>query len=184
MLVPPKLRGSPTAPHSRRLEGHLRHRWQHSNSRRAHPPHCLHARAHPAWWRGNGAGCLRAGQVSCTLNTDRTRDSAGRKVGLRTTRKGEPPHPAVTNPIPLPRASLSFLVKQPGGLGCKLHSKCSKSERVVRSWSGLKCCTARTVRCAAIEVRRAAAFHADVQRVPELRFSASQEDFSVFQQMA
>ena len=31
---------------SRRLEGHLRHRWQHSNSRRAHPPHCLHARAH------------------------------------------------------------------------------------------------------------------------------------------
>ena len=61
-----------------------------------------------------------------TLNTDRTRDSAGRKVGLRTTRKGEPPHPAVTNPIPLPRASLSFLVKQPGGLGCKLHSKCSK----------------------------------------------------------
>ena len=32
---------------SRRLEGHLRHRWQHSNSRRAHPPHCLHARAHP-----------------------------------------------------------------------------------------------------------------------------------------
>jgi hypothetical protein len=33
----------------------------------------------------------------------------------------------VTNPIPLLRASLSFLVKQPGGLGCKLHSKCSKS---------------------------------------------------------
>jgi hypothetical protein len=32
----------------------------------------------------------------------------------------------VTNPIPLPRASLSFLVKQPGGLGYKLHSKCSK----------------------------------------------------------
>ena len=32
----------------------------------------------------------------------------------------------MTNPIPLPRASLSFLVKQPGGLGCKLHSKCSK----------------------------------------------------------
>ena len=31
------------------------------------------------------------------------------------------------NPIPLPRASLSFLVKQPGGLGYKLHSKCSKS---------------------------------------------------------
>ena len=40
---------------------------------------------------------------------------------------------------------------------------------------------ARTVRCAAIEERRAAAFHADVQRVPELRFSASQEDFRVFQ---
>ena len=34
--------------------------------------------------------------------------------------------PAAMNPIPLPRASLSFLVKQPGGLGCKLHSKCSK----------------------------------------------------------
>ena len=32
----------------------------------------------------------------------------------------------MTNPIPLPRASLSFLVKQPGGLGYKLHSKCSK----------------------------------------------------------
>ena len=62
---------------------------------------------------------------SCTLNTDRTRDSAGRKVGLRTTTKGEQPHPAVTNPIPLLRASLSFLVKQPGGLGYKLHSKCS-----------------------------------------------------------
>ena len=30
---------------SRRLEGHLQHRWQHSNSRRAHPPHCSHARA-------------------------------------------------------------------------------------------------------------------------------------------
>ena len=69
---------------SRRLEGHLRHRWQHSNSRRAHTPHCLHARAHAAWWRGNDDGCLRAGQASCTLNTDRTRDSAGRKVGLRT----------------------------------------------------------------------------------------------------
>ena len=43
-------------------------------------------------------------------------------------RKGEPPHRPrrPTNPIPLPRASLSFLVKQPGGLGCKLHSKCSK----------------------------------------------------------
>ena len=54
-----------------------------------------------------------AGQAaSCTLNTDRTRDSAGRKVGLRTTRKGEPPHPAVTNPIPLPRASLSSLVNE------------------------------------------------------------------------
>ena len=34
--------------------------------------------------------------------------------------------PAVTIPIPLLRASLSFLVKQPGGLGYKLHSKCSK----------------------------------------------------------
>ena len=38
--------------------------------------------------------------------------------------------PAATNPIPLPRASLSFLVKQPGGLGCKLHSKCSKCTQV------------------------------------------------------
>ena len=46
--------------------------------------------------------------------------------GIHHARKGEQPHPAVTNPIPLPRASLSFLVKQPGGLGCKLHSKCSK----------------------------------------------------------
>ena len=34
--------------------------------------------------------------------------------------------PAARNPIPLPRASLSFSVKQPGGLGYKLHSKCSK----------------------------------------------------------
>ena len=32
----------------------------------------------------------------------------------------------MTNPIPLPRASLSSLVKQPGELGYKLHSKCSK----------------------------------------------------------
>ena len=31
------------------------------------------------------------------------------------------------------RASLSFLVKQPGGLGYKLHSKCSKRSRV-RVW--------------------------------------------------
>ena len=30
------------------------------------------------------------------------------------------------DPVALPRASLSFLVKQPGGLGCILHSKCSK----------------------------------------------------------
>ena len=57
----------------------------------------------------------------------------------------------------------------------------TESERVVRSWSGLKCGTARTVRYATIEERRAAAFHADVQRCTELRFSASQEDFSVFQ---
>ena len=57
----------------------------------------------------------------------------------------------------------------------------TESGRVVRSWSRLECGTARTVRYATIEERRAAAFHADVQRVPELRFSASQEDFSVFQ---
>ena len=57
----------------------------------------------------------------------------------------------------------------------------TESERVVRSWSRFQCGTARTVRYATIEERRAAAFHADVQRVPELRFSASQEDFSVFQ---
>ena len=61
------------------------------------------------------------------------------------------------------------------------HALTAVSGRVVRSWSRLECRTARTVRCAAIEERRAAAFHADVQRVPELRFSASQEDFSVFQ---
>ena len=57
----------------------------------------------------------------------------------------------------------------------------TESGRVVGSWSGLECGTARTVRYATIEERRAAAFHADVQRVTELRFSASQEDFSVFQ---
>ena len=57
----------------------------------------------------------------------------------------------------------------------------TERERVVRSWSRFQCGTARTVRYATIEERRAAAFHADVQRVPELRFSASQEDFSVFQ---
>jgi hypothetical protein len=34
--------------------------------------------------------------------------------------------PMGSRSLPLPRASLSFLVKQPGGLGCKLHSKCSK----------------------------------------------------------
>ena len=59
----------------------------------------------------------------------------------------------------------------------------TESGRVVRSWSRLECGTARTVRYATIEERRAAAFHADVQRVPELRFSASKEDFSVFQQV-
>ena len=63
---------------------------------------------------------------------------------------------------------------------CDLGAR-AVSGRVVRSWSRLECRTARTVRCAAIEERRAAAFHADVQRVPELRFSASQGDFSVFQ---
>ena len=57
----------------------------------------------------------------------------------------------------------------------------TESERVVRSWSRFQCGTARNVRYAAIEERRAAAFHADVQRCTELRFSASQEDFSVFQ---
>eukprot|EP00322_Chrysochromulina_rotalis_P008384 CAMPEP_0115850574 /NCGR_PEP_ID=MMETSP0287-20121206/12035_1 /TAXON_ID=412157 /ORGANISM="Chrysochromulina rotalis, Strain UIO044" /LENGTH=80 /DNA_ID=CAMNT_0003304577 /DNA_START=389 /DNA_END=631 /DNA_ORIENTATION=+ len=57
----------------------------------------------------------------------------------------------------------------------------TESGRVVRSWSRLECRTARTVRCAAIEERRAAAFHADVQRCTELEFSASQEEFSDFQ---
>ena len=47
----------------------------------------------------------------------------------------------------------------------------TESGRVVGSWSGLKCGTARTVRYATIEERRAAACHADVQRCPELRFS-------------
>ena len=49
LLVPPNKAQRVTYSASRRLEGHLRHRWQHSNSRRAHPPHCLHARAHAAW---------------------------------------------------------------------------------------------------------------------------------------
>ena len=57
----------------------------------------------------------------------------------------------------------------------------TESGRVVRLWSGLKCGTARNARYATIEERKAAAFHADVQRCTELRFSASQEDFSVFQ---
>ena len=39
---------------------------------------------------------------------------------------GRATSPAAKTPIPLPRASLSFLVKQPGGLGYRLHSKCSK----------------------------------------------------------
>ena len=39
----------------------------------------------------------------------------------------------------------------------------TESGRVVRSWSRLECGTARTVRYATIEERRAAAFHADVQ---------------------
>ena len=46
-----------------------------------------------------------------------------------TYQEGGAASPAATNPIPLPRASLSFLVKQPGGLGCKLHSKCSKCSK-------------------------------------------------------
>ena len=40
----------------------------------------------------------------------------------------------------------------------------TESERVVRSWSRFQCGTARTVRYATIEERRAAAFHADVGR--------------------
>ena len=73
------------------------------------------------------------------------------------------------------------------GLGAKDSSdSCelgafTESERVVRSWSRFQCGTARTVRYATIEERRAAAVHADVQRCTELRFSAPQEDFSVFQ---
>ena len=47
----------------------------------------------------------------------------------------------------------------------------TESGRVVRLWSRLECGTARTVRYATIEERRAAACHADVQRCPELRFS-------------
>ena len=50
----------------------------------------------------------------------------------------------------------------------------TESERVVRSWSRFQCGIARTVRYATIEERRAAAFHADVGRCPELRFSAFQ----------
>ena len=36
--------------------------------------------------------------------------------------EGRAASPAAKTPIPLPRASLSFLVKQPGGLGYKLPS--------------------------------------------------------------
>ena len=50
----------------------------------------------------------------------------------------------------------------------------TESERVVGSWSGLKCRIARTVRYAAVDERRAAAVHADVGRCTELRFSAFQ----------
>ena len=48
----------------------------------------------------------------------------------------------------------------------------TESGRVVGSWSGLKCGIARTVLRATIEERKAAAFHADVQRCTQLRFSA------------
>ena len=48
----------------------------------------------------------------------------------------------------------------------------TESERVVRFWCRLKCGTARTVLRATIEERKAAAFHADVQRCTQLRFSA------------
>ena len=50
----------------------------------------------------------------------------------------------------------------------------TESERVVGSWSGLKCGTAHTVRYATFEERRAAAVLADVQRCTELRFSRFQ----------
>jgi hypothetical protein len=69
------------------------------------------------------APCGPAGPACWTARADLRIPSTSRTAS---TRKGEQPHPAVTNPIPLLRASLSFLVKQPGGLGCKLHSKCSK----------------------------------------------------------
>ena len=48
------------------------------------------------------------------------------RAGRHPYQEGGAASPAATNPIPLPRASLSFLVKQPGGLGYKLHSKCSR----------------------------------------------------------
>ena len=35
------------------------------------------------------------------------------------------------DPVTSRLASLSFLVKQPGGLGCILHSKCSKCSKSV-----------------------------------------------------
>ena len=75
------------------------------------------------------------------------------------------------------------------GLGAKDSSdSCdlgafTESERVVRSWSRLKCGTAHTVRYATFEERRAAAVHADVQRCTELRFSAFQWQFSEIQQV-
>ena len=57
----------------------------------------------------------------------------------------------------------------------------TESGRVVRLWFRLDCRTARNVRYAAIEERRAAAFHADVQRCTEIRFSRSQGGIQRFQ---
>ena len=81
--------------------------------------------------------CLSgSGSAFGKIFTVMTREGVGRVKTKRSThpetepdgiiQEGGAASPAATNPIPLPRASLSFLVKQPGGLSCRLHSKCSK----------------------------------------------------------
>ena len=75
-----------------------------------------------AGWTGMLSGVKRHEQ------TYESRVRAGRPVS----KEGLAASPAALNPIPLTSALLSFLVKQPGGSGCRLahgnrlHSKCSK----------------------------------------------------------
>ena len=68
-----------------------------------------------------------AGPACWTARADLQIPSTNRTA---TYKKGRAASPAAKTPIPLPRASLSFSAKQPGGLGYKSTPKCSKYDAI------------------------------------------------------